>query len=379
VVRPGRRHATVRCRLVLTTVTRVLRRAGRRTNLGLLLLLVGSFVTGWLAFATDGPVSARAAAVAHGVLGLGLVVLTPWKVVVARRAPRLRAASLGLAAVVLVCLVAGVVEVLAGPDVRGGLTPIQVHVGAAFVLVALLVVHVARHWRPRLARVTDLGRRRLLRTAAFGAGAGVTFLAVEAVGRVGGSAAARAPTGSHPIAPEDVPATIWLLDRVPALDRAAHRVRIGDGLLSAAELDARGRPVAARLDCTTGWYADAVWTGVTLSSAPPPLRARRAPPALPGHACAGRAPRRRDGGTGPAGRPRLPRLLVGQVGGLGRAEPLPGPRAVPVPAAVTKDRERRQRRGPWRECVGHRRARRTSWRTWCSTRRTRWPTGSTPT
>ena len=245
---------------------RVLRRAGRRTNLGLLLLLVGSFATGWVAFATAGPVSARVAAVAHGVLGLGLVVLTPWKVVVARRAPRLTPASLGLAAVVLLCLVAGVVEVLAGPDVRGtGLTPIQVHVGAAFVIVAFLVEHVSRHWRPRLARTSDLGRRRLLRTAAFGVGAGVTFLAVEGVGRVRGTAAARASTGSHPIPAAAIPATTWLLDRVPVLDRSTHEVLVAGRAWSVAELDGRGQPVPARLDCTTGWYADAVWTGVSLS------------------------------------------------------------------------------------------------------------------
>ncbi|GAA3549574.1 hypothetical protein GCM10022197_00500 [Microlunatus spumicola] len=244
----------------------MLRRAGRRTNLGLLLLLVGSFATGWVAFATAGVVSARVASVAHGVLGLGLVVLTPWKVVVARRAPRLTPASLGLAAVVVVCLVAGVVEVLAGPDVRGGgLTPIQVHVGAAFVIVAFLVEHVSRHWRPRLLRVSDLGRRRLLRTAAFGAGAGVTFLAVDVVGRLSGTNAARASTGSHPIAPADIPATTWLLDRVPVLDGATHRVNVGGTPLSVDDLDRRGGPVSARLDCTTGWYADAVWTGVALS------------------------------------------------------------------------------------------------------------------
>jgi hypothetical protein len=251
--------------LAVSAVARVLRRAGRRTNLGLLLLLVGSFATGWLAFATAGPVTARVAAVAHGVLGLGLVVLTPWKVVVARRAPRLTPASLGLAAVVLVCLVAGVVEVLAGPGVARGLTPIQVHVGAAFVIVAFLVEHVSRHWRPRLARVTDLGRRRLLRTAAFGVAAAGTFVVVEGVGRTSSSFTARAATGSHPIPAEDIPATIWLLDRVPDLDFVTHRVLVGARALSAAELDARGRAVPARLDCTTGWYADAVWAGVPLS------------------------------------------------------------------------------------------------------------------
>ncbi len=250
--------------MVLTT-PRVLRRAGRRTNLGLLLLLVGSFATGWLAFATAGPVSARVAAVAHGVLGLGLVVLTPWKVVVARRAPRLTPASLGLAAVVLICLVAGVVEVLVGPGVGAGLTPIQVHVGAAFVIVAFLVEHVLRHWRPRLARVSDLGRRRLLRTAAFVAAAGGTYLVVDVVGRTNRAFTARAATGSHPIPATDIPATTWLFDRVPVLDRTTHRVVVSGTPLSVAELDGRGRPVPARLDCTTGWYADATWTGVALS------------------------------------------------------------------------------------------------------------------
>ena len=265
MVRPGRRHATDRRRLALTAAARVLRRAGRRTNLGLLLLLVGSFATGWVAFATAGVVSARVAAVAHGVLGLGLVVLTPWKVVVARRAPRLTPASLGLAAVVVVCLVAGVVEVLAGPGVARGLTPIQVHVGAAFLIVAFLVEHVVRHWRPRLARATDLSRRRLLRTAAFGAGAAATFVAAEAVGEVSGTRAARAATGSHPIAPEDIPATTWLLDRVPVIDPGTFRLRVGAASLTPGDLDARGRSVPARLDCTTGWYADATWHAVALS------------------------------------------------------------------------------------------------------------------
>src|SRR5205823_378351 len=105
-------------------------------------------------------------------------------------------------------------------------------------------------------------------TAAFGAAAAGTFVVVEGVGHAAGTAPRRAPTGSHPIEAAAIPATIWLLDRVPELTWATHRVRVGgvDGQgLSPAELDARGRPVPARLDCTTGWYADAVWTGVALS------------------------------------------------------------------------------------------------------------------
>jgi DMSO/TMAO reductase YedYZ molybdopterin-dependent catalytic subunit len=158
-----------------------------------------------------------------------------------------------------------VVEVLVGPDVASGLTPIQVHVGAAVGIVALLVQHVVRHWRPRLVRRTDAGRRRLLRTAAFGAAAAGTYVAIDAVGVVSGAAATRTSTGSHRIAPDQVPATIWLLDRVPDLAGQAHRVIVDGTAHAAADLDARGRAVPARLDCTTGWYSDATWTGVPLS------------------------------------------------------------------------------------------------------------------
>ena len=41
--------------------------------------------------------------------------------------------------------------------------------------------------------------------------------------------------------------------------------RSGGTAFSVDDLDARGRAVPARLDCTTGWYADAVWTGVALA------------------------------------------------------------------------------------------------------------------
>ncbi len=245
---------------------RVLRRAGRRTNLGLLVLLAGSLATGGLAFAAAGPVTARAAAVAHGVLGLALVALVPWKAVVVRRAPRLTVLSLTLALLVAVCVVAGVVEVLVGPDVlRGGLTPIQVHVGSAVGIVVLLAVHVVRHWRPRLVRRTDAGRRQLLRTAAFGAAAAGTFLALEGVTVASGAAVRRRATGSHRIPAADVPATIWLLDRVPRPADRATEVRVGGVAVTAAELDARGGPVRATLDCTSGWYAEAIWTGVPLA------------------------------------------------------------------------------------------------------------------
>ena len=246
-------------------VPRLLRRAGRRTNLALLVVLVGAFLSGWAAFAAGTEVPSRLATVGHGLLGLGVVVLTPWKTVVVRRAAVLRLASLGLVAVIVVCLVAGFVEVFAGYGLVAGVSPIQVHVGAAFVAVPLLVWHLVRH-RSQVPRRTDLRRRQVLRTAAFALGIGAGYVVLEGAGRLAGlPSARRIASGSHRIDPDSIPATIWLLDRVPMLP-AEHRVLVDGIAVDVTELAARAVPVRARLDCTSGWYANAEWSGVALAS-----------------------------------------------------------------------------------------------------------------
>ena len=248
------------------------RRAGRRTNVALLVVLVGAFLSGWAAFAAGTELTSRLTTIGHGLLGLGVVVLTPWKTVVARRAPGLRLASLALAALVIVCLVAGFVEVFAGYGLVAGISPIQVHVGAALIAVPLLVWHLMRHRRGQVLRRTDLGRRQLLRTAGFAVGIGAAYAALEGVGRLAGlPSARRIASGLHRIAPTAIPATIWLFDRVPSLP-ADHRVSMDGREVPVAELADRAVHVSARLDCTSGWFADAEWVGVPLSSLIPGAR-----------------------------------------------------------------------------------------------------------
>lgn len=242
-----------------------LRRAGRRTNLALLVLLVGAFGTGWLAFATAAPVSATLVTTAHGLLGLGALALVPWKATIVRRARTWRPMSLLLALAVLACLVGGFVLVFAGPVEVAGLTAIQLHVGGALVAVPLFAVHLVRYGRRQGPRRRDLSRRALLRTGGFAASTATGYVLLESIGRWTGSAAAgRAPTGSHRIAPADVPATNWLLDPVPVLDPTTHRVVVADRSFTVAELVALSEPVAARLDCTSGWYAEETWTAARL-------------------------------------------------------------------------------------------------------------------
>src|SRR5438132_1192905 len=58
--------------------------AGRRTNLALLLLLSLAFLTGWLAFAFFAT-PARVSLYVHTASGFAIMLLLPWKSVVARR------------------------------------------------------------------------------------------------------------------------------------------------------------------------------------------------------------------------------------------------------------------------------------------------------
>ena len=243
----------------------LLRRAGRRTNLALFVLLIGAFLTGWLAFATADPVPAGLVALAHGLLGLGVVALVPWKSVVVRRARRVRVASLLLVVAIVACLVGGFVLVFAGQVSLLGITPIQLHVGGALVAVPLFVLHLARHRRRQGPRRQDMSRRGLLRTAGFVAATATGYAGLEGLGRaVGSPSAQRIATGSHRLLSVDVPATSWLLDGVPVLEPETHRITVAGRSVAVAELRDLAGPIDARLDCTSGWYADETWTAVRL-------------------------------------------------------------------------------------------------------------------
>jgi DMSO/TMAO reductase YedYZ molybdopterin-dependent catalytic subunit len=133
-------------------------------------------------------------------------------------------------------------------------------------LVVFAALHVARH-RPVVVRRSDASRRRLLVTGGFALGMGATYGVVEAAARLSSPVAARRiATGSTRLAPAAIPATTWLSDRVPHLDPTTHRVQVGGTSLDVSDLDRQGRQVQARLDCTSGWYVEATWTGVPLDA-----------------------------------------------------------------------------------------------------------------
>jgi hypothetical protein len=263
----------------VVVTTRVRRRAGRRTNLALVILLPVAFASGWLAFGTGTLWPARIMTVGHAVVGIAVLAVVPWKQLIVRRGLArpgdgagviVKASSIALALLVLLSLVAGFAHSYVGPRTYFGVTAMQVHVGAAIAAAPLFVTHLFT--RPQRVRVTDLSRRNALRLGALlGVGA-VVFAASEGLAIV-----ARLPgwrrraTGSYETGTDDpdaMPLTSWLFDEIPDIDPAdyAVTVRVGGASRSVGydELNTGTDEVRAILDCTGGWYAAQTWRGVRL-------------------------------------------------------------------------------------------------------------------
>ena len=244
---------------------RGLQRAGRRSNLALLGLLLVAGGTGVLGFAVGTPTAGRVVAVAHGAAGLGLLLLVPWKTVVVGRArskpPALRAPSAAywLTGLVIVCVVSGVLHAAgaAGIWATSG-TPIA----------ACRCTSAPRSAWPSLRKV-DLGRRTLLGVGALAGGSVVLWTATEGIWRLTGvPGATRSGTGSHQRGTDDpaaMPVTQWASDTVPEVPAAEVRLTGGGRtvVVPVDDLD-RGDTVRATLDCTGGWYAEQDWRGTTL-------------------------------------------------------------------------------------------------------------------
>jgi DMSO/TMAO reductase YedYZ molybdopterin-dependent catalytic subunit len=244
-------------------------------------VLVVALVTGGLAFAA-GTGWGRPVVVAHGLAGLAVLVLAPWKSVVVRRGLARRSgagrwASVVFGVLVLVAVAAGLAHASGALARLGPVSAMQVHVGAALVALPLLAWHAAARGGAR-ARRTDLSRRALLRAGVVAGGAGLLLVAVEGATRLTGLPGARRRfTGSLPVAgsdPRRIPVTQWLDDRVQAIDPSAWRLRVTAGASTRdwtyGELAAFGDRVEAVLDCTGGWFARAAWEGVRLERLLPP-------------------------------------------------------------------------------------------------------------
>jgi hypothetical protein len=254
---------------------RLLRPPGRQTNQAVLVALLLAFGTGVATVAIGSPNGAWVA-IGHGICGVAVVLLIPWKSRVVRaglRRARLgRWVSLLLAALALLTLIAGLGSASGLVRSIAGMPGLWVHIAVALTLVPLVVWHV---WtRGIRLRRTDLSRRTLLRAGVVAVGAAGLYAAgATAISVLGLPGARRRFTGSYETAsfrPEAMPSTSWLVDAVPAVDPDRWRLAVKDGQghreLTLAELTASGTQVRATLDCTSGWYSRQDWTGVPLGT-----------------------------------------------------------------------------------------------------------------
>lgn len=245
----------------------------RTTNLALFGVLTLAFATGAGAVAT-GSGRGRWIVVAHGVAGLAVILLSPWKgriVAVGLRRPKpSRWASALLGVLVLGSLLAGLGSGTGLVRSIAGQWGLWVHIALALSLVPLLLWHVVA--RPARPRRTDLSRRTLLRAGTIGAVAGGLYLGVEGAVRLARLPGSRRRfTGSYPTDPALLPVTSWINDRIQRVDGADWRLTVVDAdgrrVLSQAQLAAHDWVTTrATLDCTSGWYAAQDWTGVPMSA-----------------------------------------------------------------------------------------------------------------
>lgn len=257
-------------------------RAGRRTNIALLVVLPIAFATGWLAFGTGTLWPARVTTVIHALSGIAALALVPWKQLIIRRGLArpgrrgvtrsilVKASSIGLAAAVLISLAAGFAHSYAGPGTYAGFTAMQIHVGAAILAALLFAIHLIT--RPQRLRTSDLSRRNLLRFGLLVGASAIGYVAVEGlatVTRLPGRL--RRATGSYERGTDDpatMPLTSWLFDTIPAIDTGAYSLRVRSGSsdrpVGYRELAGGADETRAILDCTGGWYAAQTWRGVRL-------------------------------------------------------------------------------------------------------------------
>ena len=247
--------------------------SARVTNLTLLAVLIAAFGTGAGATAT-GSERGRWIVIAHGVAGMAVILLVPWKGRVVRaglrRARRTRWLSLLLAALVVTTVLLGLGYSSGVLRSVGGTDGMWLHVAVALALVPLILWHLVARWaRPRK---TDLSRRVFMRTGALGlASAGLYLTSAGVVTVAGLPGTRRRFTGSYErgsFDPTAMPNTIWLDDTPPRVDAGMWRLtvvdRAGSYDVTLAELRDRVTTIRATLDCTSGWFAHQDWTGVAV-------------------------------------------------------------------------------------------------------------------
>lgn len=247
----------------------------RFTNDLLLALVLAQVLSGVLGWAL--PVEpARPLYDAHRAFGVATLLVLGWKQAIALGSLRRRirkkrgwdrsivwGSLAGAALIATVALGLAWTLNLISFDWLWGYSPLNIHVFLGIGLVPFVAWHMLLRRRQNAVSAPVRSRRTLLRIGGLTLATLVGWQALERL-----APAVRLPTGSKPVGSFNAnafPAEIWLFDSVPLLNPATWRLNVVSRAWTLHDLRALpGREVRAVLDCTSGWWSEQVWSGVSV-------------------------------------------------------------------------------------------------------------------
>ena len=264
-------------------------------NTLLLVLIAIELATGFFGLVSNSPDEAIFI-LTHRIAGWGIVALLAWKIanVLAslrwRRAPAPRAASIALAAVLLITLALGFAWSFLGAFSFWLFSGVSWHIYTGALLVPILIWHALYHTRGVPFRFWAR-RRDFLRLAGLTLAAAALWRAGEAAASVTGlPGASRRFTGSYhagsytgnafpltswlndnpaPIPPDDWRLTVQGAVSNPLTlqytDITAHAPADSNANTRTEHTARQTAEQTATLDCTGGWHSTQIWRGVPLS------------------------------------------------------------------------------------------------------------------
>ncbi len=226
----------------------------------------------------------------HRIAGWGLIVLLPWKSIIALRSlsrglsPRfdrnvliLVSVLLSIATLTILVLALmwawqiGAYYVWIGPFAYSG---IGWHWGIALGLAPFFIIHVWRRW-PRPKKVDFTGRRQALKLMGFGAAAIVSWGVAETLAKsMESHGAQRHFTGSREegsFAGLAYPVTSAADQGKIRLDPSTWKLTVKGAVNKSLTLNYEDAlalstlEVIATIDCTGGWYSTQIWRGIRLT------------------------------------------------------------------------------------------------------------------
>jgi DMSO/TMAO reductase YedYZ molybdopterin-dependent catalytic subunit len=246
----------------------------RVVDAGILGAVVVLLATGVASMVAGTPATAWVYVV-HGVAGMTLAILVVLKLWRVRTRVRARPTgvwtSLLLSVLVLAALVTGI-GWMSGLELDLGFWGLlNVHIAVGLLVAPVLVVHLRRRFATP-SRETLTERRTALKSGGLLVGGAIVWRTQQSVNRLLETAGAeRRFTGSRPAEGDtgnDFPVTMWVADDPDPIDPEEWRLRV-DGLvaesltLQTADLDPDSEQ-RALLDCTSGWYAERDWQGLSV-------------------------------------------------------------------------------------------------------------------